>query len=79
MRHAVLFKAILYTVYLAQFFSFYLLYIIIIYKKTTIQTCYVYCVGVCDIEKKRYLDIFGDFVDNNNLTIFCRVCYCADI
>ncbi len=35
--------------------------------------------GVCDIEKKWYLYIFWDFFDNDNQTIFCRVCYCADI
>ncbi len=27
---------------------------------------YIYTLGVCDIEKKRYLDIFGDLFDNNN-------------
>ncbi len=35
--------------------------------------------GVCDIEKKWYLNILGDFFDNHNWTIFCRVCYCANI
>ncbi len=39
---------------------------------------YGFSVGVCDIENK-YLNILGDFFDNDNWTIFCRVCYCANI
>ncbi len=35
--------------------------------------------GVRDIEKKWYLDILGDFFDNDNSMIFCALCYCANI
>ncbi len=52
-------------------------------KKALIQKkVYVYIyiyIWVCDIEKKLYLNIVWEFFDNDNYSIFCRVCYCADM
>ncbi len=49
-------------------------------KKSICMYIYIYIyIWVCDIEKKLYLNIVWEFFDNDNYSIFCRVCYCADM